>query len=36
MKRTVYLILFRGAGGKTQLPTQALREKLNETRTAEM
>jgi uncharacterized protein (DUF1697 family) len=28
MKRTVYLILFRGVGGKTQLPTQALREKL--------
>jgi uncharacterized protein (DUF1697 family) len=31
MKRTVYLILFRGVGGKTQLPTQALREKLTET-----
>lgn len=30
MKRTVYLILFRGVGGKTQLPTQALREKLTE------
>ena len=28
MKHTVYLILFRGVGGKTQLPTQALREKL--------
>ena len=28
MKRTVYLILFRGVGGKTQLPVQALREKL--------
>jgi uncharacterized protein (DUF1697 family) len=28
MKRTVYLILFRGVGGKTQLPAQALREKL--------
>jgi len=28
MKQTVYLILFRGVGGKTQLPTQALREKL--------
>ena len=28
MKRTVYLILFRGVGGKTRLPTQALREKL--------
>jgi uncharacterized protein (DUF1697 family) len=28
MKRTVYLILFRGVGGKTQLPTQLLREKL--------
>jgi uncharacterized protein (DUF1697 family) len=30
MKRTVYLILFRGVGGKTQLPIKALREKLNE------
>lgn len=30
MKRTVYLILFRGVGGKTQLPTQVLREKLAE------
>ena len=30
MKSTVYLILFRGVGGKTQLPTQALREKLTE------
>jgi uncharacterized protein (DUF1697 family) len=28
MKRTVYLILFRGVGGKTQLPVQALREEL--------
>jgi len=28
MKRTVYLILFRGVGGKTQLRVQALREKL--------
>ena len=28
MKPTVYLILFRGVGGKTQLPTKALREKL--------
>jgi uncharacterized protein (DUF1697 family) len=30
MKRTVYLILFRGVGGKTQLPTKVLREKLTE------
>jgi len=30
MKHTVYLILFRGVGGKTQLPTQPLREKLTE------
>ena len=30
MTPTVYLILFRGVGGKTQLPTQALREKLTE------
>src|SRR5215204_6271934 len=30
MKRTVYLVLFRGIGGKTQLPTAALREKLTE------
>ncbi len=30
MKRTVYLILFRGVGGKTQLPTKALREKLTD------
>jgi uncharacterized protein (DUF1697 family) len=30
MKRTVYLILFRGVGGKTQLPTQSLREKLTQ------
>jgi uncharacterized protein (DUF1697 family) len=28
MKPTVYLILFRGIGGKTQLPVQALRQKL--------
>src|SRR5262245_34373020 len=28
MKRIVYLILFRGVGGKTQLPVQPLREKL--------
>lgn len=28
MKRTVYLILFRGVGGKMQLPTKPLREKL--------
>lgn len=28
MPRTVYLILFRGVGGKTQLPVQLLREKL--------
>ena len=28
MTRTVYLLLFRGVGGKTQLPTQRLREKL--------
>lgn len=30
MKRTVYLILFRGVGGNTQLPVKALREKLTE------
>ena len=30
MKRTVYLVLFRGVGGKTQLPVWALREKLTE------
>lgn len=30
MKRTVYLIFFRGVGGKTQLPVQVLREKLTE------
>lgn len=30
MKSTVYLILFRGVGGKTQLPVQALRKKLTE------
>jgi uncharacterized protein (DUF1697 family) len=30
VKRTVYLILFRGVGGKTQLPTKRLREKLTE------
>lgn len=28
MKTTVYLVLFRGVGGKTQLPVKALREKL--------
>ena len=28
MNRRVYLILFRGVGGKTQLPTQSLREEL--------
>lgn len=28
MKPVVYLILFRGVGGKTQLPVQALRKKL--------
>ena len=28
MKRTVYLILFRGVGGKTQLPVKTLRDKL--------
>jgi uncharacterized protein (DUF1697 family) len=28
MKATVYLILFRGVGGKTQLPVARLREKL--------
>jgi uncharacterized protein (DUF1697 family) len=30
MKSTVYLILFRGVGGKTQLPVKVLREKLTE------
>ena len=30
MKRSMYLVLFRGVGGKTQLPVQALREKLTE------
>jgi uncharacterized protein (DUF1697 family) len=30
MKRTVYLVLFRGVGGKTQIPTKHLREKLSE------
>jgi uncharacterized protein (DUF1697 family) len=30
MKPTVYLILFRGVGGKTQLPVAKLREKLSE------
>src|SRR4051794_30194151 len=30
MKHTVYLILFRGVGGKTQLSTKRLREKLTE------
>lgn len=29
MNPTVFLILFRGVGGKTQLPVQALREKLS-------
>lgn len=29
MKQTVYLILFRGVGGKTQLPVKELREKLS-------
>ena len=29
MKHTVYLILFRGVGGKTQVPVRALREKLS-------
>ena len=30
MKPTVYLLLFRGVGGKTQLPVKALREKLTD------
>ncbi|HEY4415776.1 MAG TPA: DUF1697 domain-containing protein [Verrucomicrobiae bacterium] len=30
MKPTVYIILFRGVGGKTQLPVKVLREKLTE------
>jgi uncharacterized protein (DUF1697 family) len=30
MKSAVYVILFRGVGGKTQLPTKTLREKLTE------
>lgn len=30
MKPIVYLVLFRGVGGKTQLPVQALREGLTE------
>lgn len=30
MKPTVYLILFRGVGGKTQLPTKPLRERLTD------
>src|SRR6185295_18827525 len=30
MKHTVYLILFRGVGGKTQLPVKVLFEKLTE------
>lgn len=30
MKPTVYLLLFRGVGGKTQLPVKALREQLSE------
>jgi uncharacterized protein (DUF1697 family) len=29
MKPTVYLLLFRGVGGKTQLPTKALRKRLS-------
>src|SRR4051812_12542468 len=29
MERTVYLILFRGVGGKTQLPVAKLREELS-------
>lgn len=29
-KKTVYVILFRGVGGKTQLPVKPLREKLTE------
>ena len=28
MKRTVFIILFRGVGGATQLPVKPLREKL--------
>jgi uncharacterized protein (DUF1697 family) len=31
MKATVYLLLFRGVGGKTQLPVKALREELSTT-----
>lgn len=30
MKSTVYLLLFRGVGGATQLPVKLLREKLAE------
>ena len=30
MKATVYLILFRGVGGKTQLPVKLLRKRLKE------
>ena len=30
MSSTVYIILFRGVGGQTQLPTKVLREKLTE------
>ena len=30
MKHTVYLVLFRGIGGKTQMSTKVLREKLEE------
>lgn len=30
MSGTVYIVLFRGVGGKTQLPTRPLREKLTE------
>lgn len=30
MKNTVYIVLFRGVGGKTQLPVKVLREKLTD------
>ncbi|MCO5164336.1 MAG: DUF1697 domain-containing protein [Mesorhizobium sp.] len=30
MKKTVYILLFRGVGGATQLPVKPLREKLTE------
>lgn len=30
MKKTVWIVLFRGVGGATQLPTKPLREKLTE------